>query len=190
MESKSPGRRIHNIARKILHKNPGLEGYDSNDSEIKALLGQVVEKQRENPLWNHHKDRAGNDQISKNFRKSAPGSYRAVLKRKRKDFGCLFWDTQSENSLKQLKHEGKFQIFMAKYKSTPVLKYSKTCILCKTDLIWAKNSGKIWRQDLKVDREMGKYKEYQMKQLGAMISRNIDDFSVHQLCLDYAYGKK
>ena len=29
-----------------------------------------------------------------------------------------------------------------------------------------------------------------MTQLGAMISRNVCDFSVHQVCLDYAYGEK
>ena len=170
----APGSRIDKIVRKLYVKK------NVNCLRESPLGTEIKEKKNLKPNWNFHKDSQGRNQFEKSNRKSRHGSYRAVLNRK-KSQGCLWFDTKSEKS-DRWKHEDKYQLLAAINNSTPILKYSKSCILCKKDYIYVKNSKKIWRQSLTLDRKM--------KQLGAMISRNVYDFCVHQLCLDYACGEK
>ena len=158
--------RIENVVRKLYAKKDINFFLDESQicTEIKAKKScKKVQKQK------------------KSLR-SSPGSYRAVLNRKTgKEKGCLFWDTKTPG---QEKIEGKFQLLVAKNNAKPIFKYSQKCLLCKTDLVWAGKCTKIWRnrkQRLKLDHDM--------EELGYLISRNINDFSVHQECLDYAYGE-
>ena len=158
--------RIENIVQKLYAKKDIIFFLDESQicTEIKAKKScKEVQKQK------------------KSLR-SSPGSYRAVLNRKTgKEKGCLFWDTKTPG---QEKIEGEFQLLVAKNNIKPTFKYSQKCLLCKTDLVWAGKCTKIWRnrkQRLKLDHDM--------EELGYLISRNINDFSVHQECLDYAYGE-
>ena len=179
MDLTDPGTRIDDVVRKL---------YAKKDTDFllreSQMCTEIKEKRILKPRWNNYRDRLGKSQYGKGLRKSLPGSYRAVLNRKNsQDKGCLFWDTKIPG---YGKYEGNFQLLVAKNNAKPILKYSKKCLLCKTDLIWASQSDyqKIWRhkQRLKMD--------HHMEELGYMISRNVNDFSVHQECLDYAYGEK
>ena len=173
MDLTGPGIRIDNAVRKLYAK----KGTDFLLSESQ-LCKEIKEKRIFNTQWNL----LGRSQFEKGLKKSLPGSYRAVLNRKNgQDKGCLFWDTKNPGHVKS---EGNFQLLVAKNNANPTIKYSQKCLLCKTDLIWASRSNpkKIWRHSLKLD--------HQMEELGYMISRNVNDFSVHQQCLDYAYGQK
>ena len=94
--------------------------------------------------------------------KVVPGSYKSVLNRKNKDFGCLFWQSNAkENGVIQNKIEQNFVLLAQRRfqkigksggskpilkKTPPIVQYSRDCILCKSNLIVPKIQGKPWRK--------------------------------------------
>ena len=63
----------------------------------------------------------------------------------------------------------------------PIVQYSSSCHLCKTNSVVPKIQGKPWRKHSFID--------INRNELGIMITRDKNDFSVHQACMDYAHGK-
>jgi hypothetical protein len=59
---------------------------------------------------------------------------------------------------------------------------NKQCYLCRSSIATIHRSKKLWRWNNLLAPEF-------TKMLGPMITKDIVDFSVHQLCLDYAHGK-
>ena len=66
-------------------------------------------------------------------------------------------------------------------KTKPIVQYSSNCHLCKMSSVVPKVQGKPWRKHSFID--------INRNELGVMITRDKNDFSVHQACMDYAHGK-
>ena len=133
-----------------------------------------------------------------NQRAKEPGSYKSVLNRKNKDFGCLFLETSAkENGIVRNKVEGNFVLHARKRfkdirkmttghpkpilkQARPLVQYSEVRILCKLNCVVPKIQGKPWRKHSYID--------IKGNPLGLMITRDTDEFSVHQACMDYAHG--
>ena len=180
--SPQPGSRLKHLLKNRLH----LE-QDPNSS-LNKLIQEIKDRTIAIPSWNVYRDKENNLQHLKDG-KSKPGSYRRILKRKNKDFGCLFLETKArceeqENVFRD-KVEGKFKLLAIKRirKEKPRLsnKYSQVCILCRTSLITVRESRKPWRRHSYIDSRLD--------ELGVLITNRKISFSAHQNCLDYAHGK-
>ena len=179
----------HNV--RSLYVQKGVNCLRSED-EL-SICSEIRERKAEKPNWNHDRkcpkseknqlDNSKDCTCNHGTARPKPGSYRAVLnRRKKKTVGCLILETKSEKDPDKWKHagvgaDGNFYLIAAT-NGEPILQYSKACNLCKSSDIWVKKSKNIHRQDLKLDRRW--------EQLGNMISRK--DVTVHQMCLDYAHG--
>ncbi len=148
----------------------------SDASPMFKLINEVMQYAKQRPKWNYHKDHFGKNQYKKTNRILKPGSYKRVLNRRNKSLGCLFWESKATSD----KTEGKFSLLASKNKQ-PIIGYTKKCILCKTHKVLPKIRRKIWRKHSMIDNDF--------KALGLLITKNPQDFSVHQMCMDYAHGK-
>ena len=125
-----------------------------------------------------------------------PGSWRSVLNRRKKEFGCLFWESKAkENGIIREKIDGNFRLFAKKrFKKVrkfgyskpiqrlakPIVQFTSVCLFCKTNSVIPRIQGKLGRKHSYID--------INRNNLGVMITNDPSDFSVHQGCLDYAHG--
>lgn len=186
----NPGHRIELVRNRLISK---FQNAIDNYSQHKWLL-EIKDKSHRKPNWALALDQSGNPQHLKGDRgkKSPAGSYRRVLNRN-KAIGCLFSESKSIKGGSD-KTETKFQIIgrrqelygknpKKKRRSIkPIIKYDSSCLLCKSNLVVPRTKGKLWRKNAWIDTGL--------KELGTMITCNKNDFSVHQLCMDYAHGDK
>ena len=123
-------------------------------SPLKEQIQEIYGKVEKNPYWNRKMDSECNLQHLKAKRRSAPGSYRRIL---RKNVGTLFFDTKSHEVGKfNRKFEGNFVVIARKRERgeeiQPIIQYSQKCMLCKSNLVKTKYRGKPWRKSEYMDK--------------------------------------
>ena len=177
MAPRTRGRRVAAVAVKLREQQGDdvQTPADEIDDEMSpSLISELKKKKQANPKWYN---RYG----EKKCRTLKPGTWRRILNQNGKRPGCLFYDTSGPTKRNEtLKFD--FELIAASTKEPTAVDYDVECLLCK------KKYG-TWVKDIRRTKHRLLHINFKTNFAGYMETSAKAGFSVHVLCLDYAYGE-